>query len=123
MRQLSLRDASCCRVLVVNGGAFFFCWLRVTLLTLKVAPRSASSCWRASSSEPMRAFSPSMRVSSAAKLASAPGRRSWASRVQYLRHEGIDLALAIDYQPHGHALHARRPTGPRILLLTSGLSL
>ncbi len=75
--KLSLRDASCCSVLVVKGGgAFFFCWLRVTLLTVKVAPRSASSCWRASSSEPMRAFSPSMRVSSAAKLASLPARRS-----------------------------------------------
>ena len=43
--KLSLREASCCSVLVVKGGgAFFFCWLRVTLLTVKVAPRSASSC-------------------------------------------------------------------------------
>src|SRR5437016_12738532 len=80
----SLRDASCCRVLVVNGGgADLRRSERVTLWTLNRSPLSAASCCWASASEPMRALAPSMRLSSAVNVAPPPARRSSAASVQY----------------------------------------
>ena len=54
----------------------------------------------------MRAFSPSIRVSSAAKLAGLQAPQLGSEGPVLLRHETLDLALAVDDQPHRHALHA-----------------
>ncbi len=81
----SLRLASCCSVLVVNGGdGLVFLLVTATLATRGWSPRSASACAVAAGPSPIPGLAPSIRTSSAANRSPASVCSS-ASSVQYSR--------------------------------------
>ena len=107
--EAELRLASCCRVRVVNGGAGErFC---VRVPTLVTAGWSVADARRhAASARPRRrrrrARCPSIRTSSAANVSPAAVARQRLDRPVLAGREGVDLALALDDEPHGDGLHA-----------------
>ena len=106
----SLRLASCCSVLVVNGASGCRCCSRCAHAGDRPGRAVQVVLRRSAASTPVlrSTFSPSRSTRLAvnvALLALAP-RQLGLERPVLDRDEGLDLALAIDDHAHGDGLHA-----------------